>query len=201
MRIVGPIHFWRGCVIYHKNKIKNKNTPLPCQGAFRGSGGGGHPEHIPVFRALLETTNPHQKANSVHAKIQTRSTPEHIPVIRALLETTDPRDQDRTPEHILVFRALLRARSNSRTHPSFQSIGPLGRCFLWVEMSVCPSVHLSVCPCVRLCVCSLLRNSLMVFLPPLPKVGCPIFLEIRNPWGKVMERSGLRYEHFCLKIV
>ena len=42
---------------------------------------------------------------------------------------------------------------------------------------------------------------LTVFLPPLPKVGYPIFLEIRNPWGKVMERSGLRYEHFCLKIV
>ena len=29
----------------------------------------------------------------------------------------------------------------------------------------------------------------MVFLPPLPEVGCPIFLEIRNPWGKVMERN------------
>ena len=41
----------------------------------------------------------------------------------------------------------------------------------------------------------------MVFLPPLPEVGCPIFLEIRNPWGKVIERSGLIYEHFCLKIV
>ena len=24
-----------------------------------------------------------------------------------------------------------------------------------------------------------------VFLPPLPKVGCPIFREIRNSWGKV----------------
>ena len=42
---------------------------------------------------------------------------------------------------------------------------------------------------------------LTVFLPPLPEVEYPIFLEIRNPWGKVMERSGLRYEHFCLKIV
>ena len=31
-------------------------------------------------------------------------------------------------------------------------------------------------------------------LPPLPEVGCPIFLEIRNPWGKVMERSGLTFE-------
>ena len=28
-----------------------------------------------------------------------------------------------------------------------------------------------------------------------------MFLEIRNPWGKVMERSGLIFEHFCLKIV
>ena len=37
---------------------------------------------------------------------------------------------------------------------------------------------------------SLLRYRLMVFLPPFPEVGCPIFLEIRNPWGKVMERSG-----------
>ena len=44
-------------------------------------------------------------------------------------------------------------------------------------------------------------SFLTVFLPPLPEVRCPIFLEIRNPWGKVMERSGLRYEHFCLKIV
>ena len=40
------------------------------------------------------------------------------------------------------------------------------------------------------------RSFLTVFLPPLPEVGCPIFLQIRNPWGKVMERSGLRYEHF-----
>ena len=63
--------------------------------------------------------------------------------------------------------------------------------------SVCPSVRLYVCPSV----CSLLRYRLTVFLPPLLEVGCPIFLEIQNPWGKVMERSGLRYEHFCLKIV
>ena len=64
-----------------------------------------------------------------------------------------------------------------------------------------PSVCLSVCPSVRLSVCSLLRYRLTVFLPPLPEVGCPIILEIWNPWGKVMERSGLRYEHFCLIIV
>ena len=35
----------------------------------------------------------------------------------------------------------------------------------------------------------------MVFLPPLPEVGCPIFLKIWNPWGKVMERSGLRIKN------
>ena len=63
---------------------------------------------------------------------------------------------------------------------------------LWAD-AVCLSVCLSVC--------SLLRYRLNVFLPPLPEVGCSIFLEIRNPWGKVMERSGLRYEHFCWKIV
>ena len=38
-----------------------------------------------------------------------------------------------------------------------------------------------------------------VFLPPLPEVGCPIFLEIRNPWGKVMEGSGLTFEHLVWK--
>ena len=26
-------------------------------------------------------------------------------------------------------------------------------------------------------------------------------LEIRNPWGKVLERTGLRIEHFCLEVV
>ena len=44
------------------------------------------------------------------------------------------------------------------------------------------------------------RSFLTVFLPPLPEVGCPIFLKIRNPWRKVMG-SGLRFEHFCLKVV
>ena len=28
-----------------------------------------------------------------------------------------------------------------------------------------------------------------------------MFLDIRNPCGKVMERSGLRCEFFCLKVV
>ena len=48
-------------------------------------------------------------------------------------------------------------------------------------LSISQNVRLSV----RLSVRSLLRYRLMVFLPPFPEVGCPIFLEIRNPWGKV----------------
>ena len=59
----------------------------------------------------------------------------------------------------------------------------------------------SKCLSVCVCVCSLLRYRLNVFLSPLLEVQCPIFLEIWNPWEKVMERSGLIFEHFCLKIV
>ena len=61
--------------------------------------------------------------------------------------------------------------------------------------SKCPTVCVSVCPFV----CSLLRYRLNIVLPPLPEVGCPIFLEIRIPWG--VERSGLRFKHFCSKVV
>ena len=64
-------------------------------------------------------------------------------------------------------------------------------------LSISRNVRLWTC----VSVCSLLRYRLTVFLPPFPEVGCPIFLEIRNPWGKVMERNGLRYKHFRLKIV
>ena len=42
---------------------------------------------------------------------------------------------------------------------------------------------------------------LTVFLPPFPEVQCPKFLDIQNLWGKVMERSGLTFEHFCLEVV
>ena len=53
--------------------------------------------------------------------------------------------------------------------------------------SISQNVRLSVCVSVCLCVCSLLRYRLTVFLPPLPEVGCPLFLDIRNPLGKVMK--------------
>ena len=66
-------------------------------------------------------------------------------------------------------------------------------------LSISQNVHMFVCVCVCLSVCSLLRYRLNVFLPPVPKVGCPIFLEIRNPWEKVMERSGPTFEHFSLE--
>ena len=59
---------------------------------------------------------------------------------------------------------------------------------------------MSVCFCVCLFV-HFLRYHLNVFLPPFPKVGCPKWLEIRNHWGKVVERRGLRFEHFCSKMV
>ena len=62
-------------------------------------------------------------------------------------------------------------------------------------LSISRFVHMCVC----LCVCLLLRYPLNVFLPPLPKVGCPRCLEIRNPWGKVMERSVLRFKTFTNK--
>ena len=67
---------------------------------------------------------------------------------------------------------------------------PSGSMLSIVKMSVC----LCVCPSVCVFVCSLLRCRLTVFLSPLPEVGCPIFLEIQNPWGKVLERSGLTFE-------
>ena len=95
--------------------------------------------------------------------------------------------------------------SNHEVHTKFQLSSLIFKASaLWADgfykskcPSVCPSVRLSVC----LSVCSLLRYRLTVFLPPLSEVGCPIFLEIQNPWGKVMVRSGLIFEHFCLKIV
>ena len=61
---------------------------------------------------------------------------------------------------------------------------------------------LSISRFVRPSVCSLLRYRLSVFLPPLPEVGWPIFLEILNPWGKEMEKIFcLRFQFFSLEVV
>ena len=45
MRILGPIQFWRGCVIYlykrkEKNKKKTPPPPSPAKGLLQGGGGG-----------------------------------------------------------------------------------------------------------------------------------------------------------------
>ena len=34
---------------------------------------------------------------------------------------------------------------------------------------------------------------------PLPEVQCQNVLDMKNPWGKVMERSGLKVEHSFFK--
>ena len=52
----------------------------------------------------------------------------------------------------------------------------------------------------------------LIIFPPFPRLSftmasVPAVLHngistlIQNPWGKVMERSGLRFEHFCLEVV
>ena len=41
--------------------------------------------------------------------------------------------------------------------------------------------------------------TLKRFLPPLAEFRCPKILEIPNPWGKEMERRGLRFENFTNK--
>ena len=66
-------------------------------------------------------------------------------------------------------------------------------------LSICRNVRPSVRLCVCQSVCLLLRYCLNDFLPPLLEVGCQKFLEIQNPWVKVVERSGLRFEHFFWK--
>ena len=55
----------------------------------------------------------------------------------------------------------------------------------WIVLT--DAFYKSICPSVCLCV-----RPFNIFLPPLP---------LRNPWGKVMKRSCLRFEHFCSKKV
>ena len=58
------------------------------------------------------------------------------------------------------------------------------------------SQFVHMCVCVSVCVCSVFDYHLNVFLPPLPNIGCPKFLEILNIRGKVMARNGLKFENF-----
>ena len=55
------------------------------------------------------------------------------------------------------------------------------------------SVHVSVRWCVCLFTFEVLFKRL---LPPIHEVGYPKCLEITNPWGKVMDISGLSFGEF-----
>ena len=58
--------------------------------------------------------------------------------------------------------------------------------------------HCNMFARVFVCGFTFLRYKLNVFLPPLPEVGCPKSLDIWNPWGKVVGRTGLRCDFFYL---
>ena len=100
--------------------------------------------------------------------------------------------------HVMYHMSrVTRHMSRVTCYNFFSFFKALALCAAAFYKSICPSV----CPSVCVSVCSLLRYHLKIFLPPLPEVGCPIFLEIRNPWRKVMKRHGLRFENFCFKVV
>ena len=107
------------------------------------------------------------------------------------------------------FKRLFAPTSRSRTSNIFRDSESLGKSNgkKWSQMWTFLFENCLKLPCKKkfffftFLVFFGFRSFLTVFLPPLPEVGCPIFLEIRNPLGKVMERSGLRYEHFSLKSV
>ena len=65
-------------------------------------------------------------------------------------------------------------------------------------LSISRNVRLSFCGSVGLFTFEVPFNGIFARLP---EAGCQIFLEIRDPWGKVMERSSLTFEHFCLEAV
>ena len=89
--------------------------------------------------------------------------------------------------HVFFVRILKKMDLLLRYKHVFSKDRPSG-----LMLSISRLVHIFVCVCVFLSVCSLLRYRLIICLPPLPEVGCPIFFEIRNPCGKEMEGNGLR---------
>ena len=64
---------------------------------------------------------------------------------------------------------------------------------IWANAFISQNVYMFLCLFVCLSLC------LTVFLPPLLKVQCPKFLDIKNCLGKVMERSGIRLEKYAHK--
>ena len=97
------------------------------------------------------------------------------------------------PVHATDLRAIPCQRSEKkgqRRKVDFQRIGP------WPILSYSRDVRVSVCLFVLFHVL-----DFEAYFAPTSQVKCPKFLEIRNPWGKVLERSGLRIEHFCWEVV
>ena len=64
----------------------------------------------------------------------------------------------------------------------------------WPILFISRNVHVSLCLSATLCI-----HGLNVFVPPLPKVPWQNFLDIQNPWGKGLEKSGIRFENFTHK--
>ena len=126
---------------------------------------------------------------------------QHASIRLKVLQITDSKDLPLEPlkTHVIIQNNLYSSKHSNYSMSFFSKHRPS-----WPMLSISQNFHLCVCVCVCLCAClfvHFLSYRLTVFLPPLPEVGCPIFLEIRNPWGKVMERSGLTFEHFSLKVV
>ena len=69
--------------------------------------------------------------------------------------------------------------------------------WIWSLFCLQMSSHLFVCLSVCLSVCSLLRYRLNVFLPPLPKVGCPKLVSRL----KIQQGSGGYYLIFLVSVV
>ena len=72
---------------------------------------------------------------------------------------------------------------------------------LWAD-AFYKSKRPSVCPCVcpSVCVFTFEVPFKRLFAPTSQSRMSNIF-RIRIPWGKVVERNGLIFEHFCLKVV
>ena len=60
-------------------------------------------------------------------------------------------------------------------------------------LSISQNIHMCVSSSVCLFTFEVPFNGLFA---PTSQIRCPIFLEIRNHWGKVKERSGLTFEQF-----
>ena len=91
-------------------------------------------------------------------------------------------------------------KKSYRRHATFVSSDKLlsflkGHFLFFFDEGFCHFFFVFVlCVFLFVTLCSL---CLTVFLPPLPEVQCPSFIDIRNPWRKVMERNCLRFEIFC----